>query len=144
MLYETIEDRQRQWSICDEYAWSQGFEFQMTLDAALLPWDAEFHRGARLVCIAEVKHRTCNRLTYPTYKIDKVKVDAMLAEAVRRGVKCGVLVEFNDGRFKVEIGAAWLQSHAKASVIQRKNRAGETPDPAWEWSNDIWRPLTVR
>lgn len=140
-LYETLDDRRRQWFIADEYAWSMGLTLLMTEQRLLLPWDAEFYMEARLVSLAEVKCRTCARLTFPTYKVDKVKVDGMLAEAVRRGVRCGVLVEFSDGRFKVPITAEWLACHARVSVFERKDRAGETPDPAWEWSNTLWMPL---
>lgn len=142
MLYETLDDRRRQWSICDEYGHALGFEFVMK--PTTWKWDAEFSLGERLVLLAEVKHRNCLRLKYATYKIDKVKVDGMLAEAVRRGVKCGVLVEFDDGRFKVQVTSAWLAEHANESVIERKDRAGETPDPAWEWSNKLWRPMIGR
>jgi hypothetical protein len=140
-LYETLDDRRRQWAICDDYAYTFGLEFEMTPDERHLPWDAEFTRAGRLVSIAEVKTRTCRRLKYQTYKIDKRKVDGMLAMAVQCEVRCGVLVEFTDGRFKVPISAAWLAANARVSVIERKNRAGETPDPAWEWSNHLWTPL---
>lgn len=142
MLYETLDDRRRQWSICDEYAHAFGFEFRMMPSLCL--WDAEFFVGPRLALIAEVKHRNCQRLTYGTYLIDKAKVEGALAEALRRGARCGVIVEFADGRFKVPITAAWLAEHARTAVVLRKNRAGESPDAAWEWSNRLWIPLVCK
>ncbi len=140
-LFETIDDRRWQWAICDAYAHTRGLELRMTDQRDVLPWDVEFLKAGKVVAIAEVKRRHVDRLKYATYKIDKSKVDAMLNEARLRTVTCGILVEFNDGRFKQSLSQIWLHAHATVSVIHRKNRAGETPDDAWEWSNELWSPL---
>lgn len=138
---ETEDDERWQRAIAKAYAAVMGYVPTMTPKGT--HWDVELYRSGRLVGLAEIKRRRCTRTYYKTFKIDQVKVDAMIAEAERLGIWCIVLVHFDDGIFAVQVTAEWIMEHATHGTILR-HREGDTEDPAWQWANrtKLWTRVT--
>ena len=137
MIYERDSDRHRQADVLTRYAGPRRLSFQMRVTTD--PWDADLYRDGKLVALAEVKVRAIPRSAFKTYKVDRDKVEGLLAAAEFRGVVPILLVGFLDGVYRLVLSRAWLGAFSAVSTIHRTDRQDSNDfDYVYEWSNDLW------
>lgn len=94
-IYQTKTDEDREWAALDRWQTARGTKVGH-VRRVLAPFDGVELSGSDLNAILEVKVRNNPRLKYPTYMIDKAKVDKLHDMAGDLGVVGVVLVQFTN------------------------------------------------
>lgn len=124
-IYQTAEDVKKEHAVVSVLEARTPMRF-LEIKSITSPVDWAGYKGKELTHFVEIKNRTNTLNTYPTYMIDKSKVDKLSSIASNLGIGALVIVGFTD-----VIGVA------KASDIQQNSTVGMGGRYDRNDSNDI-------
>ena len=125
-IYETANDRLRQTNALDRFVrLNPGLWEKWVPSGPLQKYDALIYDSiGRVNAIVEVKYRNNAKDKYPTYQIDKTKIDFLM------NVPCQafLLVSWDGDLHYLNLEKFPKKNPFPTTIAKRKDRAGEEPD----------------